>query len=199
MSRLLEWTDDRVEQVRQLAAQGRTDRYIAAELGVERSAIVGIRWRKKIPTAYKAPVAENPPADFKLIAPAIGLREAARHYKACCETIRRWHKLSGTTPKIRIRKVYIPKPRQPKLVLRAPVLPKAWSRPAGMTPMPPVPMRADTVAAQAQLHLQRLYPVYRANVRDPRAPSDAWIVAGRRVDEAELIRMAERRGMKVAA
>jgi hypothetical protein len=194
VSARINWTPEMVEQVRQLAGERLTDRGVAERMGIDRSAVIGIRWRPNIPAGYVAQSPKRPPASFAKIGPTMNLKEAARHYGAAIQTVKAWHSALGTIPAAR-------KPGRPPKRIAAPRPPKvyrAFFKPSH-TPMAPAPQRDGTPAGSAQLYLQRFGPVFRATTINPNAAPDQWVLFGRRVSEADLIATAYRKGFRAEA
>lgn len=191
------WTDELIEKLRIGASTGMTDGELARLLGMSRSAVVGARWRYGVP-ATRSPFDRRPiPQDFREVAPTMTVEEASRRYGAAPSTVKRWHKECGTVGIRRFGRPAMPKgPSERRL--RA-------ARPTGVKRGPrvrdhrlfsvAVPAREGSIAARAQLHLQRFGPCFRARTIDPQAANDQWIYMGRRMSEAELLAIAQRKGM----
>lgn len=127
------------------------------------------RWRKE--SGIKASVSRfgrlAPPDDFAAIAPTIHRSAAAQRWKVGDETLLRWARETGTSFKV-------------------------WTGWRGPKAAPMPDGRADDLAGRAQRHLQRLMPVVKASIIEPKA--SGYLVAGRRMDEAGMIALAETKG-----
>jgi hypothetical protein len=178
------WTPERVEILRQLSASGMTDTQMAEHWGTTRWAIDSARKRYGIATGYRPPNTSNPPADFHVYAESQTIAAGAARWKAANKTVRGWYAQTGLKPAAR---VYSNKRRERKAQSAG----KPYYFMGGVTALP-VPLRGDTVAASAQLHLQHYGPVFKASTIKPHA--DGWIVFGRHVSEADLIAIAQRKG-----
>jgi len=189
--RRIEWTPQRISDLRVLVAEGLSDGKIARILKLSRNTVVGARWRFKLVSCNAEKHAHRiTPSDFGDIGPTLTVEQAAKHYKASPTTIRKWHREFDSKPAI-VARVYEKKVREPK----ATKAPKPRSVAARQTIRAfRVPERQVTLAASAQLFLQRYGPVIRARTIDPAAANDQWIVNGRRLSEAEMLAAAERKG-----
>jgi hypothetical protein len=92
--------------------------------------------------------------------------------------------------------VYVKKEKAPKPVA---IKPARYVRNPGLAQQFKIPTRDATLAASAQLYLQRFFPVFRARTVNPSAPSDMWIIAGKRASEEDLVRTAVRKGFQLQA
>lgn len=190
------WTPELKARLKAMVDQGISDSRIGHDMGVSKGCISGARTRFGIKSTVVLHSVKRPPADFLEVGPTLTLQGCARHYGASPSTAKAWYELLDITPAAR---VYVKLERTPK----APTPPRAPQRvyQRGFSTMQAMraPERASTLASCAQLHLQRYFPVYRAKIQFRNAPDDAWIVAGRRISEAEMIQIAQRKGFEVAA
>lgn len=190
------WTKEEIERVRELAGQRKTDDEIAAILRRTRTAIGSIRGKNGIRCGRIIPRRDGPPAEFKEIAPSLSLDEARNRWKTSWPTLREWYAKFGLQPRAR---KYPNGSRVGQRVAPPPPVERKTGRFVLFKRRPQenaLPKRDDTVTGRAVLHLQRKGPVFRARTIDPSADIDTWIVNGRRVSEAEMIALAERRGFQ---
>lgn len=183
-----------VDRLRSLAAEGFSDPELSKILGVGRASVASARFRYGIAPAIPGTTeARQPPEDFASVAATLTITEAALRYTAGKKTVRRWLAQLDIAPKRqfgRPKKEKAEKPKQPKF---------RYTRSHGLPLVLQIPSRDDSVAASAQLHLQRFSACFRAKVIDPKASNDQWIVGGRRVCEAEMLSIAKKSGFEVAA
>lgn len=175
------WTPERADKVRQLAEQGMSDPEIGAALGVSRSIVEMVRRRYKIASPIRPLPCEQAPVDFFTVAPTMNTAECARHFGRSIKVVRRWYREHEITPAPR---VYISKAKP------EPVKPPKASR--GQWGVTMLPEREDGAAASAARELQRLGPVFRMRVVQPKAPADMWVVFGRPMHEQDMIARAQR-------
>jgi hypothetical protein len=175
-----------VEELRALAAAGTGDIEIAAHFGVQYSTIEYWRRRCKIPNGYIRP-RKPVPSDFAQIAPTLTKVSCAKHYGVAGPTARRWYRETGIKAALRDFTA------DDRDIARSPVKRRVWRISSGLRHSKLTP-RDCTIAASAQLFLQRFGPVVRASVINPNA--SGWLMFGRKVSEDDLIAAAYRKGFR---
>ena len=193
MSGRFNWSDAMLDRLRTLAAEGFSNAEMADAFGLSRSAVAGVRFRNQLPSGRQPYFVRKPPTDFVGLAPTLTVKALAMHYGASPQTVRGWLDLLELEP---AKRVYAKKEKPAK---PATIKPVRYVRNPGLVQQFKIPTRDATLAASAQLYLQRYFPVFRASTIDPSAPNGLWIIAGRRASEEDLVRTAVRKGFQLQA
>jgi hypothetical protein len=182
------WSKTRLARLGRLIAEGQTDAAIADLLGCGRQAI-GFQRRARLGVHKPRRRPMRPcPEDFIRLAPTLTADQCRLHYRCSARAVRRWYAETGLCPHRPARV------EPPVTVVDAPPPPPERL-------VPPVPM---TLERQAAHHLQRFGPAYacailtrRERALLPEGGEDRWMIHGRSLTRAEMLKAAAARGFPI--
>jgi len=227
MPRARLWTSEKLDEIVRLVALEKTDREIAAIMGLTKTSVDSARERYGITRRSRDRPA---PADFAAKAPTMSINALSTLYGAAKRTIAKWKEETGvnTRPEgslvpAEFRALAGSKTRaewaahynvSTGMIARwcrlAKVEAKAYvpaSRPVapgssqGTWQRPVNTTREGGTVGEAVFQLQRAgLSVYRLRIVKKTAPIDMWVVGARRLQENDMIKLAaERYGARYAA